>query len=171
MSFASKYEDSIPGGKAMIYYTDVLIKLTSRGLYKKKVTTGAGEEQEIPTEREIGVTCKKNKITDGQVTLPLQVVFGRGISNIAAMPYVLRRKTITDNDGNRVYMVEGQGVSLTLNIITKDEETGEDTFKSIKCKGMPGLKENIRKYYGDILRLITEDDYKALEEDEDYGEL
>ena len=171
MSFASKYEDSIPGGKAMIYYTDVLIKLTSRGLYKKKVTTGAGEEQEIPTEREIGVTCKKNKITDGQVTLPLQVVFGRGISNIAAMPYVLRRKTIADNDGNRVYMVEGQGVSLTLNIITKDEETGEDTFKSIKCKGMPGLKENIRKYYGDILRLITEDDYKALEEDEDYGEL
>ena len=171
MSFASKYEDSIPGGKAMIYYTDVLIKLTSRGLYKKKVTTGAGEEQEIPTEREIGVTCKKNKITDGQVTLPLQVVFGRGISNIAAMPYVLRRKTITDNDGNRVYMVEGQGVSLTLNIITKDEGTGEDTFKSIKCKGMPGLKENIRKYYGDILRLITEDDYKALEEDEDYGEL
>ena len=171
MSFASKYEDSIPGGKAMIYYTDVLIKLTSRGLYKKKVTTGAGEEQEIPTEREIGVTCKKNKITDGQVTLPLQVVFGRGISNIAAMPYVLRRKTITDNDGNRVYMVEGQGVSLTLNIITKCEETGEDTFKSIKCKGMPGLKENIRKYYGDILRLITEDDYKALEEDEDYGEL
>lgn len=171
MSFASKYEDSIPGGKAMIYYTDVLIKLTSRGLYKKKVTTGAGEEQEIPTEREIGVTCKKNKITDGQVTLPLQVVFGRGISNIAAMPYVLRRKTITDNDGNRVYMVEGQGVSLTLNIITKDEETGEDAFKSIKCKGMPGLKENIRKYYGDILRLITEDDYKALEEDEDYGEL
>lgn len=171
MSFASKYEDSIPGGKAMIYYTDVLIKLTSRGLYKKKVTTGAGEEQEIPTEREIGVTCKKNKITDGQVTLPLQVVFGRGISNIAAMPYVLRRKTITDNDGNRVYMVEGQGVSLTLNIITKDEETGEDIFKSIKCKGMPGLKENIRKYYGDILRLITEDDYKALEEDEDYGEL
>ena len=171
MSFASKYEDSIPGGKAMIYYTDVLIKLTSRGLYKKKVTTGAGEEQEIPTEREIGVTCKKNKITDGQVTLPLQVVFGRGISNIAAMPYVLRRKTIVDNDGNRVYMVEGQGVSLTLNIITKDEGTGEDTFKSIKCKGMPGLKENIRKYYGDILRLITEDDYKALEEDEDYGEL
>ena len=171
MSFASKHEDSIPGGKAMIYYTDVLIKLTSRGLYKKKVTTGAGEEQEIPTEREIGVTCKKNKITDGQVTLPLQVVFGRGISNIAAMPYVLRRKTIADNDGNRVYMVEGQGVSLTLNIITKDEETGEDTFKSIKCKGMPGLKENIRKYYGDILRLITEDDYKALEEDEDYGEL
>ena len=171
MSFASKYEDSIPGGKAMIYYTDVLIKLTSRGLYKKKVTTGAGEEQEIPTEREIGVTCKKNKITDGQVTLPLQVVFGRGISNIAAMPYVLRRKTITDNDGNRVYMVEGQGISLTLNIIAKDEETGEDTFKSIKCKGMPGLKENIRKYYGDILRLITEDDYKALEEDEDYGEL
>ena len=171
MSFASKYEDSIPGGKAMIYYTDVLIKLTSRGLYKKKVTTGAGEEQEIPTEREIGVTCKKNKITDGQVTLPLQVVFGRGISNIAAMPYVLRRKTIVDNDGNRVYMVEGQGVSLTLNIITKDEGTCEDTFKSIKCKGMPGLKENIRKYYGDILRLITEDDYKALEEDEDYGEL
>ena len=86
------------------------------------------------------------------------------------MPYVLRRKVITDSEGNQVYMIEGQGVGLTLNITTKDEKTNEYVFKSIKCKGMPGLKENIRAYYSDILRLITEDDYKALEEEEDYGE-
>ena len=112
MGYGAKYEDAIPGGKAMIYYTDVLVKLTSRGLYKKKVTTGAGEEQEIATEREIGVTCKKNKITDGQVTLPLQVVFGRGISNIAAMPYILKRKMVQNENGEIVPMIEGSGAWL-----------------------------------------------------------
>lgn len=165
MGYGAKYEDAIPGGKAMIYYTDVLIKLTSRGLYKKKVTTGAGEEQEIATEREIGVTCKKNKITDGQVTLPLQVVFGRGISNIAAMPYILKRKTVMNDKGELVPMIEGTGAWLTLNLIK------DDTPMSIRCNGTPKLKEAIRANYSDILKLINEDDYRALEEEEEYGEI
>lgn len=165
MGYGAKYEDAIPGGKAMIYYTDVLIKLTSRGLYKKKVTTGAGEEQEIATEREIGVTCKKNKITDGQVTLPLQVVFGRGISNIAAMPYILKRKTVINDKGEVVPMIEGTGAWLTLNLIK------DDTPMSIRCNGITKLKEAIRANYSDILKLINEDDYRALEEEEDYGEI
>lgn len=165
MGYGAKYEDAIPGGKAMIYYTDVLIKLTSRGLYKKKVTTGAGEEQEIATEREIGVTCKKNKITDGQVTLPLQVVFGRGISNIAAMPYILKRKTVVNDKGEIVPMIEGTGAWLTLNLIK------DDTPMSIRCNGIAKLKEAIRANYSDILKLINEDDYRALEEEEDYGEI
>lgn len=165
MGYGAKYEDAIPGGKAMIYYTDVLIKLTSRGLYKKKVTTGAGEEQEIATEREIGVTCKKNKITDGQVTLPLQVVFGRGISNIAAMPYILKRKTVMNDKGEVVPMIEGTGAWLTLNLIK------DDTPISIRCNGIAKLKEAIRANYSDILKLINEDDYRALEEEEDYGEI
>lgn len=165
MGYGAKYEDAIPGGKAMIYYTDVLIKLTSRGLYKKKVTTGAGEEQEIATEREIGVTCKKNKITDGQVTLPLQVVFGRGISNIAAMPYILKRKTVMNERGEVVPMIEGSGAWLTLNL-TKD-----DVPVSVRCNGMPKLKEAIRNNYSYILKLINEDDYRALEEEEEYGEI
>lgn len=165
MGYGAKYEDAIPGGKAMIYYTDVLIKLTSRGLYKKKVTTGAGEEQEIATEREIGVTCKKNKITDGQVTLPLQVVFGRGISNIAAMPYILKRKTVMNDKGEVVPMIEGTGAWLTLNLIK------DDIPMSIRCNGIAKLKEAIRANYSDILKLINEDDYRALEEEEDYGEI
>lgn len=165
MGYGAKYEDAIPGGKAMIYYTDVLIKLTSRGLYKKKVTTGAGEEQEIATEREIGVTCKKNKITDGQVTLPLQVVFGRGISNIAAMPYILKRKTVVNDKGEVVPMIEGTGAWLTLNLIK------DDTPISIRCNGTSKLKEAIRANYSDILKLINEDDYRALEEEEEYGEI
>ena len=165
MGYGAKYEDAIPGGKAMIYYTDVLIKLTSRGLYKKKVITGAGEEQEIATEREIGVTCKKNKITDGQVTLPLQVVFGRGISNIAAMPYILKRKTIMNDKGEIVPMIEGSGAWLTLNLIKGDKPI------SLRCNGTPKLKEAIRDNYSDILKMITEEDYTALEEEEDYGEI
>lgn len=158
MSFGAKFEDNLPGGKAMVYYTDVLIKLTSRGLYKQKLITGAGEEQEIITEREVGITCKKNKITNGNITLPLQVVFGRGISNIAAMPYIIKRKKITSPEtGEVMQMLEGSGAWMTLNII-KDNKV-----ESIKCNGENKLKEAIRDNYADILKLITQEDYNALE--------
>ena len=165
MSYGSKYEDSIPGGKAMIYYSDVLIKLTSRGIHKRKVITGAGEEQEIPTEREIGITCKKNKITDGQVTLPLQVVFGRGISNIAAMPYILKRKKVRNEKDEIVSAIEGSGAWLTLTFLK------DGVPSSVRCNGMIQLKQAIRDNYSDILKMINDDDYRALDEEEDYGEL
>ena len=164
MGYGAKYEDAIPGGKAMIYYTDILVKLTSRGLYKTKVTTRAGEEQEIATEREIGVTCKKNKITDGQVTLPLQVVFGKGVSNIAAMPYILKRKTIVNDKGETVYMIEGSGAWMTLTV-PKD-----DTVISIRCNGIAQLKKAIRSNLADIYKTITPEDFKALEGKEEDDE-
>lgn len=164
MGYGAKYEDAIPGGKAMVYYTDILIKLTSRGVYKTKVTTGAGEEQEIPTEREIGVTCKKNKITDGQVTLPLQVVFGKGISNIAAMPYVLKRKPIINEKGETVNMIEGSGAWMTLTFMKDDKPV------SIRCNGTAQLKKAIRDNASNIFNMITAEDFKVLEGKEEDDE-
>ena len=157
MGYGNKYEDAVPGGKAVKFYSDIVVKLTSRGVYKRKVITGAGEEQEVATEREIGITTTKNKITDGQVTLPLQVVFGKGISNLAAMPYILKGKRVVNQDGELVNMIEGSGAWFTLSFIK------ENSPVSIRCNGAGKLKEAIRENYKYIAGLITEEDFKALE--------
>lgn len=157
MGYGNKYEDAVPGGKAVKFYSDIVVKLTSRGVYKRKVITGAGEEQEVATEREIGITTTKNKITDGQVTLPLQVVFGKGISNLAAMPYILKGKRVVNQDGELVNMIEGSGAWFTLSFIK------ENSPVSIRCNGANKLKEAIRENYRYIAGLITEEDFKALE--------
>lgn len=174
LSFGYGHQDVTPGGKAMKFYTDVLIKLTHKGYFKKEVLLQTGEKQEVITEREIGITCVKNKITDGQITLPLQVVFGRGISNIAAMPKILRTKKITNDKGELVPMIEGTGSWMTLNIIKEvvnDKNETEQIPTSIRVNGIPKLKEAIRKNFKDIVKVISEEDFKILEEDQTNGEL
>ena len=158
MGFVPK--DVVTGGKALEYFGDIRIKLTSRGTKKDKKLTGAGEEQEITLEREVGVTAVKNKITNGMITLPLQVVFGKGISNIAALPYILPSKYITNSEGNEVPMLEQSGAWSTLNL----------PDKSIRCNGQGQLKDAIRANRADIFRLITEDDFKVLKTGIDFDE-
>ena len=70
-----------------------------------------------------------------------------------------------NDKGEIVPMIEGSGAWLTLNLIKGDKPI------SLRCNGMPKLKEAIRDNYSDILKMITEEDYTALEEEEDYGEI
>ena len=159
MSFAAKYDDNVPGGRALKYFMDVIIKLNSRGLHKEKLQTGSGEWQEVVTEREIDVKAVKNKLTNGGIGLPLQVRFGLGISNIAAMPYLLPRKYIETDDGNETCMLvndKGSWYTLTFNI------NGET--HRVKCNGMPQLKEAIRLNYRYIYPEIKEDDFNILQD-------
>ena len=102
LSFAAKYEDNVPGGRALKYFMDVILKLNSRGIHKEKVENTLGEVQEVETEREVDIKAVKNKLTNGNIGFPLQVRYGIGISNIAAMPYILTKKRIITKDGNEV---------------------------------------------------------------------
>lgn len=159
MSFASKYEDNVPGGRALKYFMDVIIKLNSRGVTKNKILTGSGEYQEIPTEREVDVKAVKNKLTNGGIGLPLQIRFGIGISNIAAMPYLLPRKYIVNDKGEEVCMLineKGSWYTLTFN------EDG--VTKQVRCNGLPKLKEAIRDNYRYIYPEIKLDDFKILQD-------
>ena len=164
MSFAAKYEDNVPGGKALKYFMDVIIKLNSRGLYKQKLETGAGEVQEIVTEREVDVKAVKNKLTSGGIGLPLQVRFGIGISNIAALPYILPKKYIVNDKGETVPMLEGSGAWFTLTYNQKDENGNIIQTITQRCNGQPQLKEQIRSNYRYIYSEITPDDFKILED-------
>ena len=164
MSFASKYEDNVPGGRALKYFMDVILKLNSRGIHKEKVENTLGEVQEVETEREIDIKAVKNKLTDGNIGFPLQVRYGIGISNIAAMPYILPKKKIVTKDGNEVYMIEGSGAWNTLTFNVKDNDGNIIETKSIRCNGAPQLKEAIRGNYRYVYSEINEDDFRVLQD-------
>ena len=164
LSFASKYEDNVPGGRALKYFMDVILKLNSRGTHKEKVENTLGEIQEVETEREVDIKAVKNKLTNGNIGFPLQVRYGIGISNIAAMPYILPKKKITTKDGNEVYMIEGSGAWSTLTFNIKDNDGNVTETKSVRCNGAPQLKEAIRENYRWVYSEINENDFRVLQD-------
>lgn len=164
LSFAAKYEDNVPGGRALKYFMDVILKLNSRGIHKEKVENTLGEVQEVETEREVDIKAVKNKLTNGNIGFPLQVRYGIGISNIAAMPYILPKKRIITKDGNEVYMIEGSGAWNTLTFNIKDDEGNIIETKSVRCNGAPQLKEAIRNNYRWVYSEINESDFRVLQD-------
>ena len=173
LSFSSKYEDNVPGGRALKYFMDVILKLNSRGTTKEEVNTAFIEKQSIETEREVAVVAKKNKLTQGGVEFPLLVRFGIGISNIAALPYILPKKRILTKDGKEVFMIEGSGAWKTLTFNITDNNGNIIETKEIRCNGEPQLKEAIRNNYRWVYSEIRESDFRVLEDgnakvDEDF---
>lgn len=173
LSFSSKYEDNVPGGRALKYFMDVILKLNSRGTTKEEVNTAFIEKQSIETEREVAVVAKKNKLTQGGVEFPLLVRFGIGISNIAALPYILPKKRILTKDGKEVFMIEGSGAWKTLTFNITDNNGNILETKEIRCNGEPQLKEAIRNNYRWVYSEIRESDFRVLEDgnakvDEDF---
>ena len=164
LSFAAKYEDNVPGGRALKYFMDVILKLNSRGIHKEKVENTLGEVQEVETEREVDIKAVKNRLTNGNIGFPLQVRYGIGISNIAAMPYILPKKRIITKDGHEVYMIEGSGAWNTLTFNIKDDKGNIIETKSVRCNGAPQLKEAIRNNYRWVYSEINESDFRVLQD-------
>lgn len=173
MSFIPK--DVLPGGQQLYYLSDVILKLVSgnKGAeHKLKVATGVGDIQEIIDEREVAIYAVKHKLVKPGVRLPLQIVYGKGISNRAAMPKILSHKYITNDQGKQILALEGSGAWQTLNVNIPDE-ADDKKFKtvSIKCNGRDQLREEIKKYFQYIYPTITKEDFQLLienpEEDED----
>ena len=97
----------------------------------REVENTLGEVQEVETEREVDIKAVKNKLTNGNIGFPLQVRYGIGISNIAAMPYILPKKRIITKDGNEVYMIEGSGAWNTLTFNIKDDKGNISNYLTV----------------------------------------
>ena len=162
LSYGSKFEDNVPGGRALKFFMDVILKLNSRGTNKNKIENTLGEIQEVETEREVDIKAVKNKITHGGIGFPLLVRFGIGISNIAALPQILPKKKLITKDNREVYMIEGSGAWNTLTFNVKDDKGNILETKSIRCNGMAQLKEAIRNNFKDIYSEINETDFRVL---------
>jgi RecA/RadA recombinase len=166
MSFV-KDQNKTTGGKALLYAEDIRLKLVARkgqSEDKKVFTTGAGEQQEIVVGREVGIKAVKNKVTNGGVILPLYIKYGGGVSNIAALKYILPKKTI-EKDGKLIPCIEGSGAWKTLNLPSK----------SIKCNGDKQLLDVIKENAKECFSLIDpEKDFELLvneENSEDFDDV
>ena len=167
MSFV-KDQNKTTGGKALLYAEDIRLKLVTRkGATedKKEFITGAGEKQEIVVGREVGIKAVKNKVTNAGVVLPLYIKYGEGISNMAALKYILPKKTIVKN-GETLPCLVKSGAWFTLNLPSE----------SFRCNGEKGLmdaiKRNLRECYSlidaekDFALLVNEDTSGDYEDDE-----
>ena len=100
----------------------------------------------------------------GGVCFPLLVRFGIGISNLAALPYILPKKKILTKDNTEVYMIESSGSWSTLTFNEKDSKGNVIGTKQIRCNGTPQLKEAIRSNYINIYSEINENDFRVLKD-------
>jgi RecA/RadA recombinase len=187
MSFI-KDSNKTTGGKALNYAEDIRLRLVARkggSETKKVITTAAGEKQEIVVGREVGIKAVKNKVTYGGIVLPLYVSYGEGVSNLAAMPYILPHKTVVTKEGKEVPMLVSSGgwYTLTFNVLelTKEGTLPKDSAgnyklnvidtKSIRCNGRDQLRNAINENRIYIYPTIKKDDFKLLvEEGADDGE-
>ncbi len=165
MSFV-KDQNKTTGGKALLYAEDIRLKLVARkGAQedKKEFITGAGEKQEVITGREVGIKAVKNKVTNGGVVLPLYIKYGAGVSNVAALKYILPKKTI-EKDGKVIPCIEKSGAWSTLNLPSQ----------SFRCNGDKALFDTIKQNAKECFSLIDpEKDFALLyteESKEDYEE-
>ena len=157
-----KDQNKTTGGKALLYAEDIRLKLVARkGSQedKKEYVTGAGEKQEVTIGREVGIKSVKNKVTNAGVVLPLYIKYGQGISNIAALKYILPKKTI-EKDGKTVCCIEKSGAWFTLNLPST----------SVRCNGEKQLFEAIKANAKECFGLIDADKDFALLVDEENGE-
>lgn len=158
MSFV-KDENKTTGGKALLYAEDIRLKLVTRkGTQedKKDFITGAGEKQQVVVGREVGIKAVKNKVTNGGVVLPLYIKYGGGVSNVAALKYILPHKTI-EKDGKVVSCLEKSGAWSTLNLPSQ----------SIRCNGEKALFDSIKQNARECFSLIDPDtDYALLYNEE-----
>lgn len=152
LDFGAKFKDKVTGGRALEYYADIILKLTSKEVEKDTYTTVVGEKQNVAIGREVYIEAKKNKLVRSGIKLPLQVYFGKGISNVAAYFYLLQKIDITTDKGETVPALQGSGAwfTLTLNI---PDENDPDKFTTVE-KRLNGkdavkneLKQNLRVIY------------------------
>ncbi len=162
MSFV-KDVNKTTGGKALLYAEDIRLKLIARKGAKedtKTFTTGAGEQQEIVVGREVGIKAVKNKVTNSGVVLPLYIKYGAGVSNVAALKYILPKKTI-EKDGKVVACIEKTGAWSTLNLPSK----------SVRCNGEKQLFDAIKENAAECFSLIDPNtDFALLAEEENSGD-
>lgn len=168
LDYSSKYKDNVPGGKAMEYYSDIIVKINSGELIKSKVETKFGSKEEVPTRREVKVISKKNKITDSNISLPLMVVFGKGISQISTYFYILCNKKIQNAEGSIVNVIEQSGAWFSLTFYDEN-----NTPQTIRCNGKSQLYQAMGDNLKNIVKLIFEEDYKKLYNiiEEDYSDV
>lgn len=152
MGGPSKQEST--GGLAMQFYPDARLKLTPiQGVYRNRTTINGTEK--VLIGREVGLEAAKNKMGFGQIKVPLTVLFGVGISNIATYIQWMPNKTIMFEE-KEIPMLKQGGAWYTITL-----PSGQ-----YKVNGQDKLNNFVKEHYEEISSCFDESDFRIMQDDE-----
>lgn len=127
-------QENPTGGRAPIYLSDIIIKLTKKSSEYEKQNLGQKVEYE----------ATKSRFGAGKVKVPFYIRFGKGISMIPTYREIL--PNLLDKDGNHILEVHGGGFgTLHLN--------GQD----LKYRGDAQLTQLVIDHYSEIKNIVPDD--------------
>lgn len=88
-----------PGGKALTYYSSVMIEFTGTTKEKGKVYNVYGEEVEVPIATETKMVCTKNKVGVPMREAKALVRYGEGFDNLWSARKILENKGLIKSSG------------------------------------------------------------------------
>jgi len=88
-----------PGGKALTYYSSVMIEFTGTTKEKGKVYNVYGEEVEVPIATETKMVCTKNKVGVPMREAKALVRYGEGFDNLWSARKILENKKMIVSSG------------------------------------------------------------------------
>jgi recombination protein RecA len=88
-----------PGGKALTYYSSVMIEFTGTTKEKGKVYNVYGEEVEVPIATETKMVCTKNKVGVPMREARALVRYGEGFDNLWSARKILENKKLIVSSG------------------------------------------------------------------------
>lgn len=88
-----------PGGKALTYYSSVMIEFTGTTKEKGKVYNVYGEEVEVPIATETKMVCTKNKVGVPMREAKALVRYGEGFDNLWSARKILENKKLIISSG------------------------------------------------------------------------
>lgn len=148
------------GGKSFEYYMDVRTKLSKIRPMTRKLETINGTE-EINVGMEVYFEAYKSRVSTPFIKVPMTVVFGKGISNLATYLNWMFRKEV-EFDGKKTYMLR-QGGGGYYTVILDGKE--------VKVRGTEALNDFIKEHYEEIKEVFTASDMSLVKGEEiTYGE-
>lgn len=93
-----------PGGKALTYYSSVMIEFTGTTKEKGKVHNVYGEEVEVPIATETKMVCTKNKVGVPMREAKALVRYGEGFDNLWSARKILENKKLIISSGAWIKM-------------------------------------------------------------------
>lgn len=124
------------GGSAQKFYMDIRLQMRGTKKLEKTVNTGDGP-QSVPYGSENSLWSIKNRYTRPFIPMPITVLFGKGVSNMAAY-----NKWLV-NHGN---IKQGGGGYFTITINGREE----------KIRGTPAVDQWIKENLKEVKALVEE---------------
>lgn len=148
LNFMGRSSYEAAGGAAQKFYMDIRLMMTRKDKLEKTVNTISGREV-VPYGANAVLWAEKNRHNRPYVQGVLTIIFGKGISNIAAYQQFLINKGV---------LVQGGGGYFTLTL-----PGGEP----IKARGSDGVAKMIREHGTEIKQYIDENGgFSVIEEDD-----